>query len=66
MNVIGGTTGADQFSAMLIEDAADVREQPVMEFLFDRGVAILRAENGVKREAGTCVCHDSVSVYAQA
>ena len=66
MNVVGGTTGADQFSAILIEDATDVREQSVMEFLFDRWVAILCAEYSVKRETRTCVCHGSVSVYGQA
>ena len=66
MNVVGGTTGADQFSAILIEDAADVREQSVVEFLFDRWLAILCAEDCVKREARTCVCHGSVSVYGQA
>ena len=49
MDVIGGATGTDQSSAILIEDAADVREQSIMEFFFDRGVAILCAENSVKR-----------------
>ena len=66
MNVIGGATGADQSSAMLIEDAADVREQSVMEFFFDRGVAILGAEYRVKREVRVGVCHGSVSIYGQA
>ena len=62
MNVVRGATGADQSSAKLIEDAADVREQSVMEFLFDRGVAILCAENSVISEACVGVCHDSVSI----
>ena len=63
MKVVRGASGADQSSAKLIEDAADVREESVMEFLFDRWVAILCAEYRVKREVRTCVCHGSVSIY---
>ena len=62
MDVIGGTTGADQFSVILIEDAADVREQSVLEFLFDSWVAVLCAENSVISEARVGVCHDSVLI----
>ena len=65
MDVNDGTNGADQLSAMLIEDAADVREQTIMEFLFIAGWRLF-VLNGTIVEARVSVCHGYGSVYGQA
>ena len=59
--MVGSTTGSDQSTVTLIEDAPDVAEEPIAESVSDQGTPVFRAENGMIREIRERVCHGNGS-----